>query len=288
MANRNLSAKMLTRGATERRNVELEQIIPRSEGRGALSSKLYKGRSVIDDFRCSGALRVLFPRTDQDLSAILINTSGGLTSGDIFEFEATAQKGSNLTLSTQAAERGYRALTGSAVTRTTLSVEDGARLNWLPQELILFDGCDIERSLTANMQGDAQFLFVEPVVFGRTAMKETVNRGRFLDQVTIYRDQILLYFDRVRLEDDLKNTLSQRVIAQGCLAMANLIYIGPDAEAHLDTVRSHLPITGGATMIEDDVMVGRVLASDGFELRQALLPILDLLSQNTLPKTWRL
>jgi len=288
VVNQNLNAEMTVPRATDVRLVEQEQVIPRSVGRGLLSSKLVEGRSVIDDFRCSGALRVLFPRTKRDLPAILINTSGGLTSGDTFEFEATAQKGSTLTLSTQAAERGYRAKTGPAVTQTTLTIEDGARLNWLPQELILFDGCDIERSLTANLQGDARFLFVEPVVFGRTAMNETVNQGRFLDHVSIYRNETTLYLDRVRLEGDLKNTLSNRATAQGSLAMASIIYIGPDAEAHLGTVRSHLPMTGGASMIEDDVIIGRVLAPDGFELRRALLPILEILSQNTLPKTWRL
>ena len=66
------------------------QPIPRSQGKGVLSSKLLEGRSVIDDFRCSGALRVLFPRATKDLPAILINTSGGLTSGDQFSFDATA------------------------------------------------------------------------------------------------------------------------------------------------------------------------------------------------------
>jgi urease accessory protein len=32
----------------------------------------------------------------------------------------------------------------------------------------------------------------------------------------------------------------------------------------------------------------RVLAHDGYALRQIMLPILDRLTQNTLPKCWRL
>jgi urease accessory protein len=37
-----------------------------------------------------------------------------------------------------------------------------------------------------------------------------------------------------------------------------------------------------------DLCVLRLLAVDGFALRQMMLPILDLFTQNTLPKCWRL
>ena len=264
------------------------QPIPRSQGKGVLSSKLLEGRSVIDDFRCSGALRVLFPRAAKDLPAILINTSGGLTSGDQFSFDAIAGAGSTLTLSTQAAERAYRAINGPAQTQTILTVEAGATLNWLPQELILFDGCDINRRLKADLSPTSRFLFVEPLIFGRTAMGETVTQGRFLDRVSVYRDGTPLYLDRVKLDGNMTKILARRAIGKSTRAMAGLLYVAPNAEAHLQTIRAFLPDTGGASLIAEDTLALRVLASDGFELRRSLLPILDLLSQDTLPKTWRL
>jgi len=268
--------------------VSTAEPIPRSQGEGVLSSKLLNGRSVIDDFRCSGALRVLFPRATKDLPAILINTSGGLTSGDQFSFDATAGAGSTLTLSTQAAERAYQAVSGAAHTQTKLTIEDGATLNWLPQELILFDGCDINRSLRADLTPTSRFLFVEPLIFGRTAMGEIVTQGRFLDRVSVYRDGTPLYFDRVKLEGDMTRILARRAVGSNTGAMAGLLYVAPDAEAHLQTIRGALPDTGGASLIAEDTLALRILGSDSFELRRALLPVLDLLSQNTLPKTWRL
>ena len=243
---------------------------------------------MIDDFRCSGALRVLFPRATKDLPAILINTSGGLTSGDQFSFDATAGAGSTLTLSTQAAERAYRAISGAAQTQTILTVEAGATLSWLPQELILFDGCDINRRLRADLSPTSRFLFVEPLIFGRTAMGETVTQGRFLDRVSVYRDGTPLYLDRVKLDGNMTKILARQAIGKSTRAMAGLLYVAPNAEAHLQKIRGFLPDTGGAGLIAEDTLALRLLASDSFELRRALLPILDLLSQNTLPKTWRL
>ncbi len=57
---------------------------------------------------------MLFPRPDTAaLTAVLLNTAGGLTGGDRFSVSATAADGSRLTLTTQAAERVYRALPGT-------------------------------------------------------------------------------------------------------------------------------------------------------------------------------
>jgi len=41
-------------------------------------------------------------------------------------------------------------------------------------------------------------------------------------------------------------------------------------------------------MIHDDVLTLRILAEDSFELRKSLIPILEILTQGTLPTSWRL
>ena len=70
--------------------------------------------------------------------AIIINTSGGLAGGDRFEIDV--QAASDLCLTTQAAEKIYRSLSDETRISTRLSGQGEARLLWLPQETILFDG----------------------------------------------------------------------------------------------------------------------------------------------------
>ena len=41
-------------------------------------------------------------------------------------------------------------------------------------------------------------------------------------------------------------------------------------------------------LLHADVMVLRLLAEDGFSLRQSLVPVLDLMTQDRLPPSWRL
>jgi urease accessory protein len=47
-----------------------------------------------------------------------------------------------------------------------------------------------------------------------------------------------------------------------------------------------LPQTAGASLIREGVLFARILAPDGFVLRQSLLPILSFLSENALPRNW--
>ncbi len=112
---------------------------PRAKGGVFLSSKRRDTLSVIDDLHQSGCMRVLFPQGGATLDAVLINTSGGVTGGDEIAIAATVGAGSAMTLTTQAAERAYRAQVGqTGHITTTLKVDAGGSLNWLPQEFLLF------------------------------------------------------------------------------------------------------------------------------------------------------
>ena len=64
-------------------------------------------------------------------------------------------------------------------------MEDGASLEWLPQETILFDRCALDRRLEIDLAADARFLGVETLVFGRTAMGERVREGYLRDLIRV-------------------------------------------------------------------------------------------------------
>lgn len=260
---------------------------PRTQGTLWLSSKSVGLKSGIDQFRTSGAMKALFPHGEQ-LQAIMINTSGGLTGGDQITAEVHAGENSHITLTTQAAERAYRAQSGRAEMHSKLHIDEGASLFWLPQEMILFEGSALNRSLTANLAPSARFLMVEPVIFGRAAMGETLNNIWFRDQIRVWRSGSPLYFDGVELAGNFADRQMQAALTAGAGAMASLLYVAPNAAAHLAFIQASLPETAGASLLQDDVLTIRILAEDSHMLRQSLLPILDRLSEDGLPTSWRL
>lgn len=234
-------------------------------------------------------MKLLFPKGRPWIEAVMINSAGGITGGDRFAVTARAAADSKLTLTTQAAERAYRAQPGeTARMDTRLAAEEGAALHWLPQETILYDACRYSRSLRADLDPGARFLMVEPLVFGRTGMGEVLTQGLFRDRIDIRMGGLRLFYDSTRLEGGIAATLSRAATGGGAAAMASLLLAAPDAETHLAPLRDALPDTGGATLLHPDVLYLRLLAADSFELRKTLLPILDRLTGDGLPLAWRL
>jgi len=174
--------------------------VPRAIGTIELSTKFEAGQSRIETFRTSGSSKIAFPRRTDAVEAILLNTSGGLTGGDQFETRAHAGLNSRLVLTTQAAERGYRSLAGSASVRTQLSVAAGATLHWLPQEFIMFDGADIRRELTVDLIPGANAVLVEPIVFAICYPQSCLDQplpGRFF--LTLGRHEFPYSVKRVEI-----------------------------------------------------------------------------------------
>lgn len=262
---------------------------PRARGTVALSAQCRADRTVLERLHQSGSAKALLPRVwTPGLTAVLLNTAGGVTGGDRFKTDVTAKAGTDLTLTTQAAERLYRAVPGTTGTIDThLRVESGATLRWLPQETIAFDGAALDRRLTIDMAADARVLAVEPLILGRAAMGETIRTLTLRDRWTVRRDGELIYADTLRLDGDIVATTGNRATLAGHLACASAILAAPDAERNLDPVRALLPATGGASLIRDGLLAIRLVAPTGQAMRRHLMPILEYLG-GSLPQVWKM
>lgn len=263
---------------------------PRAEGQARVAAKLAGNKTVLSGLYQSGSSKILLPRTsDTALTAVLLNTAGGVTGGDRIALTAKAEAGCDLTLTTQAAERIYRAQPGEVgAVSTHLVAERGARIDWLPQETILFDRCALRRSLEADLAADATLLLVEPVVFGRKAMGEDVTNGFFRDRIDIRRDGRPVFADATRLTGPVAQHLDTPAVAAGMRAMASLVYVGEDAERHLAPLRKMMPGIGGVSLIRPGVLFARLLTPDSYLLRRCLIPMIETIRRAPLPKTWTL
>jgi len=286
-------------GSVETKRVVIENLVkitpakstsatPRAHGAVRFTVKTRENGTALKTLRQSGSFRALFPQAfGPDFQTVLINTAGGVTGGDTFNTKATAQSGSKLTITTQAAERAYRAIPGETGRICNhVVIEPGARVNWLPQETILFQGSAIQRSLKVEMTDDASLLMVEPLVFGRKMMGEVLTDASFTDRIEILRQDKIAYLDTIRLRGNIAEQMARPHVAAGASAMASLVYIAKDADARFAAVRSMVGDTGGASMIGDDILNLRLLASDSYLLRKTLIPILNLLTTTTLPRCW--
>ena len=270
-------------------------VLPRSEppralGAARLRLHLAGDRSRIAELRLSGSLKLLFPRSAGDpLEAVVLNTAGGLTGGDRMDLTIEAGPGARACVTSQASERAYRAIGGEvARVGVRIDVGRGARLDWLPQETILFDGAALERRMRVDLAGDARFLGVEALTFGRVAMGERVRRLHLSDRWEIRREGRLVAADAVRIAGDAAALLARAGAAGGGGAVATLIFAGPGAEGLLAGLRAALGAAGGASLVREGVILGRAVAADQFLLRRALIPAIETMTGRPMPRVWRL
>lgn len=213
---------------------------------------------------------------------IILNTAGGVTGGDSFATQVHVAPDSACCLTTQAAERLYCAQ-GTEEGRIDTRVTVAGKLTWLPQETIVFNGARVRRRFEAEIGAGGRLLFVEPVVYGRLAMGESLTQAAFRDSVTLRREGALLYRDTVQFEGDIARQLDRPAIGNGARAMALVLYAGPDAEAYVAAARR---VTPAVSLIREGLLAARLLAADAFDLRRALVPLITQFTD--LPRSWSL
>ena len=139
-----------------------------------------------------------------------------------------------------------------------------------------------------QISNTSKFLFVEPLVFGRIASGEELVSCYFKDSVSITCNGQPIYIDGIKIDGDINELLKKKSIGNNNKAMANIVLYDTNSIKILDNIRMLLPLSAGASLINDHLLVIRILTSDSYELRKILFPILSLLTDNTVPKNWKL
>ncbi|RYE32968.1 MAG: urease accessory protein UreD [Hyphomicrobiales bacterium] len=261
----------------------------RAQGQASVSFRSRDGGTCLDRLFQEGCAKLRFPRPlgNDDPQAIIINTAGGLTGGDRFGTEVSLAVGAAASVTTQACERIYRSTGADAVVNNRLHLSAGARLAWLPQETILFDGGRLSRTLDVDLADDAELVAVEAVLFGRQAMGEKLRSGHLHDRWRIRRDGRLVFADDLRVEGDIAARLAPQPAMAGGRAMATVLFCGVAPERFLDRARAIIGPGGGASAWNGKFLA-RLVEETGLALRRRLEPLLILLlGGRSLPKVWQ-
>jgi len=248
------------------------------------------GNEIVDVFQRS-PLRVIFPRvrgTDVK-EAVLINTGGGIAGGDRLENSVTATNNASIAVTSQTAERVYRALDEPASVLTKLKVTDGARLAWLPQETIIFNCARLRRSTEVEISPGAQLLALEWLVFGRAARGEEILAGHLSDRWCVKTNGQLLWADTFHVGEEAFPNLKRKALLGNCRAIATLIYFGPELDKRLELLRDaggSLDCPCAATSVGGLIIV-RLAADTSFNLKLALRALLEKIGPEFGPEPFR-
>jgi urease accessory protein len=274
------------------RDVDLE----RANGVGRIVLVGSERGTRIADVYQKFPIGLVFPRIGDDLvkEAVIINSSGGTAGGDRLEIEVVALNNASVAVTTQAAEKIYRALDRPAQVATKLKACGTSKLAWLPQETIVFNQARVRRQTEIELCSGAELIALEWLVLGRAARGEEVVSGHISDSWRIKRDGHLIWADGFRVSDEVFASLHRKALLSNWKAIGTLIYFGPSLDTRLRILRemaASLDCHCAATIVGAIIIV-RVAAGAGSDLRRGLRSLLEQFSRELgpgpfgVPKMW--
>ena len=214
-----------------------------------------------------------------------------MAGGNSYRVALELEDGAAVEATTTAAEKIYRSDGTAGPDRDHASRSDrGARLRWLPQETILFDGARLERTLAIDMAADAELLAVETLVFGRLAAGEARIDASLRNSWRLWRAGRLVFADATRL-DHAGATLDRPACGAGARAVATILASAPDIEARLPDLRAALDgqgaeVEAGASGY-DGLVVARLVSASPSRLRELAIAAIVALTGRRPPRLWQ-
>ena len=269
----------------------------------ALDYQLENGRCVAR-FEHDGPLRILqtlYPEGDRICHNVLVHPPGGLVGGDTLEIAIRAGAGAHGLVTTPGASRFYRSDGPPAIQRTRITLEEGARLEWLPLEAICYSGCIAENHLAIELAPGAELIGWDVAALGLPESQLPFEQGSLLQHIELpgaWRERGRIAALDTRLMDGPLGLAGQRCLATLFLATGSEMPRARRDQA-LELARAAIDAhpagpMAGATAPGPQVVVVRVLAAQVEPalhllktVRDAWRPALwDLPA--TRPRTWAL
>lgn len=263
--------------------------LQRASGESRVAFDLRDGRTRLGDLYQRDPCRVLFPVPEpgEPPQAVMITTSGGVTSGDTLRMSIEVGPRAEAVATTQAAEKIYRAAKGGGhcAIDVDVRVAEGAMLEWLPQETIVFEGARVKRRTVAEVVEGGTLLACEMVVLGRGASGERFTSGLLLDSWSVRRSGRLVWTDTLRVEGETPTGAG----FGAANALATAIGVWDEPQPCFERARRHLleaadGVRAGVTLV-NGIMVARLLG-EATAVRAETIRFLTRFRGRRLPRVW--
>lgn len=147
-----------------------------------------------------GPLRVqrpFYPEGPGCAHLYILHPPGGLVAGDRLTIDIHARAGAHGLVTTPSAGKLYNNITRQTQYQAvTLTVDEQAVLEWLPQETIVFDGADGELTTEVHLSDNAHFIGWDIICLGRPSSEDWFKKGTLKQTISVWHNRLPLFIER--------------------------------------------------------------------------------------------
>lgn len=197
-----------------------------------------------------GVLRLMQPHyldESGQLTYIIVNP-GGAYFGEMYRFLIEVGERAHLLLSSQGATRIYKTPKEPAVQEMTLSLAEGSRLEYVPEQVIAYRDAQYRQYTTIIAAPDAQGFFAEVVTPGWDPddAKFTYAGMHLQTEVRDHAGQGFVCIDNVRIRPEMIGQALHGIgYLEGATHMGSVLILGPHTQGdYLEAVREIVAAKG--------------------------------------------
>lgn len=243
--------------------------------------------------------RSFYPEGIEICHNVILHTAGGIVGGDRLTFNIHLQPNSQALITTAAANKTYRSNGLQARQTVNINIENGACLEYLPQENIIFNSANYRQDLRIELGENAKFLGWEIIRLGRTARGEKFIDGQLRSHTEIWQNDLPLWIDRQYLPGSEKVFDSPHGLG-GNPVIGTLVFIGlPITSEIIEQARLLInqPLFSGVTKLEHGLLcryrgnstsAARKWFTNIWQMLRSKCLNYDIIDGNSIPRVWQI
>lgn len=150
--------------------------------------------------------KAFYPEGRDCAHLYLLHPPAGIVSGDELQVNIEVRQNAHTLVTTPGANRFYRARTDLSIGDpkqtqiTQISLDAAAKCEHFPLETLVYNQANGVNNVEIRLQNSSVYCGWDMTCLGLPSSKEDFTDGRFTQLNTLYRDDILIYHDKVLIE----------------------------------------------------------------------------------------